>query len=885
MDDTRLTQVATPLCQIEQRLARAEQVGSALEVFNTALLAGEAAIKWSTSTALSLLRAQEPARADRLALQLVRAESLGGWISVLRQALNSLHRAHYPGSRTWAAAITGKALESAASQSMIEAVEGIRHVIRLLDEADYTGVDRGRHSLLDLMSDLVFVRNRTRGHGAQAAQFFDDAAPPLSTAVRSLIMALPEGAVWCLSSPRDEQQRGLFEATPLVGMDPSAGFAANADDESSARIHVRTEELECELEHVASVEHSAGLSFLFANGRWNDAQAICQFVDYATGRTAFLQLGYTASDLDLLPSDTAAQDTLVWRNHVAHNLPPRPAEFVDRPALEERLRTLLTDKQHRLVTLRGGGGMGKTALALNALWEFIEADEAFGYDYVLWFSARDIDLLEAGSRERRRDVSDVDDVAESFAQLMGEGELSDQAAVSYMVDQVSGASGSPSYLIVLDNLETFENPARIQRVFDESVVLPSKVLLTSRHEEFRGDYPVDVSGMEESEADRLMVEEARRHYAEPRVGKQVRDKIATVTGSRAYAMKLAVAQIGAGRSPDEVTQSIPRRSDLLAALFDRSFEQLSEDGRFLYLMLGAVGRSVPELALKAIATVHGHDYDAGAGALVALSLVSRDEADAAHRHLRLTEMAYRHARSKLIGDPDELRIRALSAEFREWITPRGTLTDVEAFASSVIDTATSTPRATGLGVSDLLRLTEELAEDYPTLWPQVAAALDAAGSNYTERARAAYRRAAEQAEVDDPLPWQRWSAFERRRGGEFQALVKSIRAVETDATPLWYCSQVAYDLSEYISSHKQEIPVASRSFLVGSVRVTLEGHDREGNLDATALSRLGWLYLIEYSPGSNPDQTLVEKARYCAQRGLELDPQNRHCERLLTRTN
>ena len=883
MADNQFDQVATPLCKIEQRLTRTEQVGSASEVFTTALLAGEVVVKWSTSTALSLLRVQDPARSDRLALEVVRSESLGGWISVLRGALNLLHRAHDTGSRTWAAALTSKVPESAASQEMIAAVEGFRDVIRVLDEADYTGIERGRHSLLDLMSDLVFVRNRTRGHGAQANEFFDQTAASLARAARSLIMSLPVDAVWYLCSARDEQQQGLFEALPLVGNDPLSGLANDADEKTAAPVQVRTQDLGCELERVASVERNAGLSFLFANGRWNDAQAICQFLDYATGSTSFLQPGYIASDLELLPSDTAARETLVWLNHVAHNLPTRPTDFVNRPALEDRLRALLTDKQHRLVTLRGGGGMGKTALALHALWEFIESGERFGYDFVLWFSARDIDLLESGPAERLRDVSDIDDVAESFAQLMGEEQLTGEAAVSYMVDQVSDTSGGLSYLIVLDNLETFENPARIQRVLDESVVLPSKVLLTSRHEEFRGDYPVEVSGMEEAEADRLMTEEARRHFAEPRVGKQVRDKIALATGSRAYAMKLAVAQIGQGSSPEDVIRSIPSRSDLLAALFDRSFEQLSEDGRFLYLMLGAVGRSVPELALKAIATVHGHDYDSGAGALVALSLVSRDDADAAHRHLRLTEMAYRHVKAKLIGDPDELRIRSLSAEFREWITARGTLTDVEAFASSVIETATLAPRATGLGVSELLRLTEELAEDYAILWPQVAAALDAAGSEYTERARTAYRRAAEQAEVDDPLPWQRWSDFERRNGDDFQALVKSIRAVETDGAPVGYCSQVAFDLSEYISNHKQDIPVTRRSFLVGSVRATLEGHDREGRLDATALSRLGWLHLIEYSPTSNPDPTLVEKARNCAQRGLRLDSQNHHCKRLLAR--
>ena len=77
MADNQFDQVATPLCEIEQRLTRTEQVGLASEVFNTALLAGEVVVKWSTSTALSLLRVQDPARPDRLALQVVRSGVIG----------------------------------------------------------------------------------------------------------------------------------------------------------------------------------------------------------------------------------------------------------------------------------------------------------------------------------------------------------------------------------------------------------------------------------------------------------------------------------------------------------------------------------------------------------------------------------------------------------------------------------------------------------------------------------------------------------------------------------------------------------------------------------------------------------------------------------------
>jgi len=53
-----------------------------------------------------------------------------------------------------------------------------------------------------------------------------------------------------------------------------------------------------------------------------------------------------------------------------------------------------------------------------------------------------------------------------------------------------------------------------------------------------------------------------------------------------------------------------------------------------------------------------------------------------------------------------------------------------------------------------------------------------------------------------------------------------------------------------------------------------------GRLNADGLGKLGWLYLNEYSPQSDPTRELVQMARACAESGLTLEDGHEHCQTL-----
>ena len=97
-----------------------------------------------------------------------------------------------------------------------------------------------------------------------------------------------------------------------------------------------------------------------------------------------------------------------------------------------------------------------------------------------------------------------------------------------------------------------------------------------------------------------------------------------------------------------------------------------------------------------------------------------------------------------------------------------------------------------------------------------------------------------------------------------------VGAVEADPADVELVREVAFNLCEFVNSY--DIPRARRGVYLASVR----NHMRRlaGRLDATGLSRLAWLHLLEDDPAG---------ARKYAEMGLSKDSANEHCQRIVRR--
>ena len=116
------------------------------------------------------------------------------------------------------------------------------------------------------------------------------------------------------------------------------------------------------------------------------------------------------------------------------------------------------------------------------------------------------------------------------------------------------------------------------------------------------------------------------------------------------------------------------------------------------------------------------------------------------------------------------------------------------------------------------------------------------------------------------------AAYAAKTHDESTRIASLVSAVDADSGDVELIREVAFLLSQYINQHLSEIPKARRGVYLASVRAHMEKIAL--SLDATGLSRLAWLFLLEGN---------LDKARKYANDGCSKDPVNKHCLSILER--
>jgi hypothetical protein len=104
--------------------------------------------------------------------------------------------------------------------------------------------------------------------------------------------------------------------------------------------------------------------------------------------------------------------------------------------------------------------------------------------------SRTVWSLVEGPQPREREVHDIEGIAEMYCRMLGGTEAGREALDIFASE---AANGSSRMLLVMDNFETLDDPVDVHQYLDSTVVRPNKVLITSRHRAFKGDYPLEVS--------------------------------------------------------------------------------------------------------------------------------------------------------------------------------------------------------------------------------------------------------------------------------------------------------------------------------------------------------------------------------------------------------
>lgn len=293
-------------------------------------------------------------------------------------------------------------------------------------------------------------------------------------------------------------------------------------------------------------------------------------------------------------SHTSGCEETYELNFVITNLPRLNELYVKRPKLEGELAQYISyEDRSPIVVLKGIGGTGKTSLALNAARTIAQKKR---FDFIWWFSARDVDLLVDGVKDVRPDVVSRKDMATLYCRLVGFSSLD----TNLLIEEFQTAlSGPDRVLFIFDNFETVSGFKDVFEFLLANIRCPNKVIITTRDERFyKYDRSVvDVMGMEMEECNELINKYAEKYEinVRPDLIKQIFEQ----TNGHPYLIKLLLNDYVNNAKIGKMTWG-GKKERLLDQLCTRTFDSLSIEEKWVFLVLCNIQGSVYRFILDGI---------------------------------------------------------------------------------------------------------------------------------------------------------------------------------------------------------------------------------------------------------------------------------------------
>jgi LuxR family glucitol operon transcriptional activator len=326
-----------------------------------------------------------------------------------------------------------------------------------------------------------------------------------------------------------------------------------------------------------------------------------------------------------IPGYWASTDT-----DIPNNLPEPEFEdtgFIGRRKDVENVKRLIQGA-YPVISIIGEGGVGKTALALRILYDFIESQDKPQFDVIVWVSLKTTVLTASGVDELRGAITDTLGMYSAVARGLGVPKNA-SLSIEELTAEISTYLAEFRVLVALDNMETIAADGLI--AFLRDLPSGSKVLITSRMGlgELEHSYPL--APMSERDATQFFrrAAAAQNQVDLQRAKQDVVDRWCKKLSYSPLAIKWFISSVTLGRDPGEVlTRDSKSYQDLLQFSFRNLYESLTELGRTLVHAIHAAGSPLTKtqilLLLEAFASRATNDeVEMAIRALVNASVVRR----------------------------------------------------------------------------------------------------------------------------------------------------------------------------------------------------------------------------------------------------------------------
>jgi len=857
---------------IEQVLERAERAKSDSDFtyFFALLFAAEALAKTMVLGMVASIADDKERNRYRLEHQLVRSDGLGDWSKVIEDALIGpssqflLNEAHEEQRELTQACKEGE-WQYAASAALKSALQ------HLEIEAEEVPVKSDMKRWFRLFATL---RNKTRAHGAtqseKAARAAEHIARSIELVYRNFrLFRRPWAHLY-------RNMNGKFRVSGITEDITDFGFLKQAQDRqfpNGIYLFMSAPRRICLMHTDAELR-----DFFFANGGLNSKKF--EMLSYYSGDkmdgdgAAFL----TPPGV-LPPSETEGRGELIPQGNCFSNVPDLVSDYVSRPKLEVDLLDLLLDDKRSIVTLVGRGGIGKTSLALKVIQGLYDKSR---YEAIVWLSARDVDLQFTGPKPVRSLVLSPEDMSKFYVSLMLPPEKANAKGFNARVffeQQLQKCDLGPC-LFVFDNFETTQNPIEMFNWIDSFIRLPNKALITTRLREFKGDYPVEVSGMEETEARTLVAQTASAIGVTTLLDEAYISKLVAQSEGHPYVIKILLGEVAKVRRAANIPQLVAGTEDILTALFERTYVALSPCSQRAFLTLSAWNSPVPRLALEAVlfrSTEERQEIEKGIESLLQYSMAEIHVAPSDKQEfISLPLVASVFGKKKLNISPSKAAIQA-DVEILQMLGPSrrddvhlGLARRLENFIGNI-----SRRIEAGATYESFAPVLEAICRAYNPGWLLLARwHMEVRSPKGYDRAKDELRRFLENGppNAEAAAAWRLLghACYQTRDAlGEVHAFIERAQVSEVSFYDL---SNTANRLNLFLRDHGMEIDKEQKRDLATRIISVLDAKKAEA--DADDFSRMAWLAI------HSGRESL---ARDYVDAGLAMDVENYHLVKLAQR--
>ena len=579
---------------------------------------------------------------------------------------------------------------------------------------------------------------------------------------------------------------------------------------------------------------------------------------------------------DVQDSETHGHIEFLLKGNCFSNAPETSSNYVKRPDLEDELHGLLMDRRHPVVTLQGAGGAGKTSSTLQVIDELYKESR---FDIIVWFSSRDIDLLSSRPRTVRPAVMSPKDIAKQYVSLVlpkgHEGKGFNRR--TYFQEQLGKSDEGPT-LFVFDNFETVQNPVEMFTWIESFINLPNKVLITTRLRDFRGDYPLEVHGMEEPEARTLIEQTAKYLGIRNLLDESSISKLIEQSGGHPYVMKILLGEMAVTKNFGAIWRVVAGREEILTALFERTYEALSPCGQRAFLTLAAWNSAVPRIALQAVlihSTKELSEVEKGIESLLQYSLAeigssSDENQEFIHLPLAASEFGKKKLGVHVLKSAIWADVRIL-----QMFTP-ARISDVNLDLNKGLNgfiRNLSNQIDNGGNFAEYEPILSMICRAYNPGWLLLAQwRLERGNPCDIEVARSNITSFLEKDPngPESPKAWKLRADASARQNDNLGEVHAYVERAQIESVPFHDVSNAANLLNRGYDS--LDLPPDGKRELAKQLLDVMEERQKEAGADD--LSRMAWLAL---------HLNKTSKARSFATLGLEIEPENIHCSRILDR--